>query len=178
MTDLPFPRTYWVIPGKLLAGPYPGSLDPAEAEQRIAALLRCGIRRVINLMEPDEVNFQGQPFIPYIERMRALAGPGSSIAWTRYPIRDGGLPEPATMRAILNEIDASLAADQPVYVHCWGGKGRTGTVIGCYLVRNRLAAPDQAVQRIIELRRHILPVQASPETEAQCAFVQAWEPGR
>lgn len=179
MTDLPalpFSRTYWVIPGKLLAGPYPGHLDALEAEQRIAALLRCGIRHVINLMEPDEVNYQGQPFIPYIQRMRELAG--AAIPWTRHPIRDGGLPEPAAMRAILDEIDASLAADQPVYVHCWGGKGRTGTVIGCYLVRNRLAAPDQAVKRIADLRRSIVPAQASPETEAQCQFVQAWNPGQ
>jgi hypothetical protein len=180
VTDLPaipFPRSYWVISGKLLAGLYPGHLNPAEAERRIQALLDCGIRRVINLMEPDEVNYQGLPFAPYIDLMRLLAGPDTPIAWTRYPIRDGGLPEPAMMKTILDEIDASLAAGQPVYVHCWGGKGRTGTVVGCYLVRNRLAAPDQAVQYITYLRRDIVPVQDSPENDAQRRFVQTWTPG-
>ena len=34
------------------------------------------------------------------------------------------------MNRILNEIDSSLSADRPVYVHCWGGKGRTGAVVG------------------------------------------------
>jgi hypothetical protein len=28
---VPFPHSYWVIPGKLLAGYYPGSKDPKEA---------------------------------------------------------------------------------------------------------------------------------------------------
>jgi len=33
MTTLPvpFPHAYWVIPGKLLAGFYPGSKDPKES---------------------------------------------------------------------------------------------------------------------------------------------------
>ena len=34
------------------------------------------------------------------------------------------------MTAILNAIDESMTAGKPVYVHCWGGAGRTGTVIG------------------------------------------------
>jgi hypothetical protein len=34
---VPFPRSYWVIPGKLLAGCYPGAKDPKEAtaEERV-----------------------------------------------------------------------------------------------------------------------------------------------
>jgi predicted protein tyrosine phosphatase len=181
MTDplpIPFPKTYWVIPGQLLAGMYPGHLEPDQAERQIQALLNCGIRRVINLMEANETNYAGQPFAPYIERMRELAGPEIQVAWTRYPIRDGGLPQPAAMRAILDEIDASLAAHQPVYVHCWGGKGRTGTVVGGYLLRNRLADPETVLDRITFLRREIRPFEASPETEAQCRFVRSWKPGQ
>jgi protein-tyrosine phosphatase len=34
------------------------------------------------------------------------------------------------MVRILNQIDMCIKYDKPVYVHCWGGKGRTGTVIG------------------------------------------------
>jgi hypothetical protein len=41
---LPFPRSYWVIPGKLLAGAYPGSDDREEAKEKINALIRSGIR--------------------------------------------------------------------------------------------------------------------------------------
>jgi len=36
------------------------------------------------------------------------------------------------MHEILDTIDAALSAKRIVYVHCWGGVGRTGTVIGCH----------------------------------------------
>lgn len=49
----PFPRSYWVVPGKLLAGYYPGAKDPNEAKEKITALLNAGIRHFINLMEAD-----------------------------------------------------------------------------------------------------------------------------
>ena len=68
---LPFHKSYWVVPGKLLAGEYPGALQPEAAEERIQALYACGVRHVINLMEDHEVNNQGQAFAPYIEQMRA-----------------------------------------------------------------------------------------------------------
>ncbi len=169
---LPFPRSYWVLPGQLLAGLYPGSTDAAEADQKLRALLDCGIRKVINLMEEDERDGQNRPFVPYIDRMRELAsGP---VGWARFPIRDGGIPTPQMMRAILDEIDASLAAGLPVYVHCWGGKGRTGTVVGCFLARHQYAVSEAALQEITRLRQHILPFQPSPENEAQREFVRVW----
>ena len=43
---LPFPRSYWVEPGRLLAGFYPGDSDPVEAEYKLQALLDCGVSRV------------------------------------------------------------------------------------------------------------------------------------
>jgi hypothetical protein len=36
---VPFPRSYWIIPGKLLAGFYPGSKDHKEATEKITALI-------------------------------------------------------------------------------------------------------------------------------------------
>jgi hypothetical protein len=176
---LPFAKSYWVIPGKLLAGQYPGHLQPELASARIHALYDCGIRHVINLMEAEEVDSQGRPFVPYLEPLRTAAAPsGETIGWNRYPIRDGGIPEPAAMTAILDDIDRALENDRGVYVHCWGGKGRTGTVIGCYLIRHGLASKDIAIQTIRELRQGIQPYEDSPETSQQRSFVQAWEKGQ
>jgi hypothetical protein len=58
---------------KLIAGCYPGSLDKQEADRKLRGLLNHGIRHVINLMEPDEFNWDMKPFKPYERPMAAIA---------------------------------------------------------------------------------------------------------
>jgi protein-tyrosine phosphatase len=88
-----------------------------------------------------------------------------------------GTPTPGLVLAILDEIDAALAGGERVYVHCWGGVGRTGTVIGCWLVRHGLDDGD-AVRSIGILRRQIPGSRGSPETPGQIALVRSWRRGR
>ena len=47
----PDPNTYWVVPGKLLAGEYPGARDPEEARSRLGKFLAAGVRHIIDLTE-------------------------------------------------------------------------------------------------------------------------------
>jgi len=76
------------------------------------------------------------------------------------------------MRQILALIEESLKAGRHVYVHCWGGTGRTGTVVGCWLVEQGRGGADP-IQAIQSLRRackkHGRP---SPDTEVQEEFVR------
>jgi len=59
---IPFPRSYWVIPGLLLAGAYPGAKDTNEAEEKLSGLWNAGIRMIFNLMEPEETDHDGRLF--------------------------------------------------------------------------------------------------------------------
>ena len=52
------------------------------------------------------------------------------------PIRDFSIPTRDGLVATLDEIDAELDAGGLVYVHCWAGCGRTGVVVGSWLVRH------------------------------------------
>jgi hypothetical protein len=148
----PTPHCYWVVPGRLLAGAYP------EGE-RVKAIGGAGIRTIVSLLDERE--------------QCALA---SDIRCVRLPIPDFSVPSQAGMRAILDAIDDSLAARQPVYVHCLGGVGRTGTVVGCWLRRHRLATRDSVLDLLASLRRadreraHL----TSPETPAQREMVLGW----
>jgi protein-tyrosine phosphatase len=80
----------------------------------------------------------------------------------------------------VNAIDAALDNKQVVYVHCWGGIGRTGTVVGCYLVRHGMTG-QEALAEIKRLRRN-LPftdrIRSSPETDAQKQMVLNWKNGQ
>jgi len=68
----PFGRSFWVIPGKFLAGCYPGSKDLVEASEKLHGLLSCGIRFVVNLMEQHERDHNGDRFIPYEEQLKRM----------------------------------------------------------------------------------------------------------
>jgi hypothetical protein len=142
MTTLlvPFPRSYWVMPGKLLAGCYPGAKDPKEANDKLTALINAGICHVINMMEPDERDISGHRFVPYDDMMESIAAKmGISVTFDQLPIKDLSVPTERHMTRILNQIDLCIKHGKPVYVHCLGGIGNTGTVVGCYLLRNGLA---------------------------------------
>src|SRR6476661_8703202 len=74
------------------------------------------------------------------ERADLAARDGVNGSCQRFAIPDVSVPSEPLMRATLDHIDAELAANRGVYVHCFGGIGRTGTVIGCWLLRHGLAS--------------------------------------
>ena len=173
---VPFNRSYWVIPGKFLAGCYPGSEDQQLALQKLTGLIDSGIRTVINLMEPDEFNWAGKAFTGYEEQMQSIAASMShSISFERMPIRDTWVPSRIEMIEILDRIDVSIERGKPVYVHCWGGRGRTGTVAGCYMARHGSSSGRNIPKMIQELRKDTedqhMP---SPENSQQVDMVLSW----
>jgi protein-tyrosine phosphatase len=52
---------------------------------------------------------------------------------------------------IVDRIRGEIDSGRTVYVHCWGGKGRTTTVVGCLLIDGGLDY-DAAIARLAELR--------------------------
>jgi hypothetical protein len=159
----PIEGSYWVAPGSLLAGPYPGDADDRVARHTIARFEAVEIGLYLDLTEEDELP-------PYAH---LLAG----ARHARMPIRDMGTTTTARYRATLNLVDDALSADERVYVHCYGGVGRTGTVVGCWLVRHALDGGDP-LGRLAELRRGTAGAwMPSPQTAAQCRVVLDWDRG-
>jgi protein tyrosine/serine phosphatase len=171
----PAERSYWVVPRKLAGGAYP----PLDG-QRIERLIEAGIRTFINLVEENERNLQGQPFTRYADHARELArARGEQVACLGFPVRDLSIPSRERMRSILDAIDLSLAANRPVFVHCYGGIGRTGTVIGCWLRRHGLASADEVLSVLATLRQAdaIGRQRRAPETAEQVEMVLSWREG-
>jgi protein tyrosine/serine phosphatase len=169
----PTSSSYWVLPDLLLGGAYPGAQDPEERRAKVQALVGAGVKTFINLMEEDETNYAGEPFVPYDDLAHGFCADAQCV---RYPIKDLSVPSMADMAVVLATIDESLAAKRPVYVHCWGGVGRTGTVMGCWLIRHGHATPSNVLDVLMDLRkqdrerRHRM----SPETADQQRFVKRW----
>lgn len=159
--DLP-PGAAWVRAGALLAGPYPFARDDERGRATLRALLAAGVSVFVDLTEAGECP-------PYEAALQAEAMRlGRVVMHHRLPIPDFGVPDDATMAAILATIDAALSAGRVVYVHCRGGIGRTGTVLGCWLVQDGHSGEEALCQV------DTLLGPGSPETEEQRQLVRRW----
>lgn len=63
----------------------------------------------------------------------------NTIRVAQYPIRDTTLPDLQTLSTILTALAHSQAQGRRAIVHCNGGYGRTGTIIGCWYVHSGVA---------------------------------------
>ena len=167
----PHGNTYWVEPGRLLAGEYPGAPDGGDAVTRLRQYLDVGVDYFVDLTEQGELE-------PYEDLLHAeAAARGKKVEYRRFPIRDGGTPKsPAQMCEILDIIETAVSKKATVYVHCLGGIGRTGTVIGCHLTR-RGHAGEAALTRLRELFADMDKARftRSPENAQQENWVRNWK---
>jgi len=179
LISVPLVNTFWVIPGKLLAGEHPGDTDVELARKKLGALLDAGIRSFVDLTDEDEINEDAKPVPSYRSILRDLAEERrTDITFLRIPVVDRSVPSVWTMRCILDVIDRCTADDNPTFVHCWAGRGRTGSVIGCYLQRHGLATRENVLEKLAELRKHMPTGREScPHTHEQIRIVCNWKRG-
>lgn len=169
------PQHYLVETGALFGGEYPGAITPALSEARLRHLIGIGVRTFVDLTAPED------GLEPYGDLLDSLATQtGSPLQRISLPIRDMGIPDsPETMRSIMDAIRVSIERAPAVYVHCWGGIGRTGTVIGCWL-RECGLDPETALLQVHKLYTgHMAKsrrIPDSPQTREQRDYVLRWQP--
>ena len=165
----PFHNVYWVRPGLVVAGEYPGSVYRENSRAKLRWLLENGVSVFVDLTEERER-------VPYLNVLSEEADRLSATPeYHRQPIRDMTTPTVEAMTEILDIIDAKVEGGGVVYVHCMVGLGRTGMVVGCYLVRHGMSGKE-ALEEIRHLRQRDLPgdLMTSPQTEDQRNMVRAW----
>jgi hypothetical protein len=166
----PIPGSYWVQ-ARFAAGEHPDAWSEGQLRARLRSLLRFDMTFFVDLTEPGEKRLR-----PYHGALHQEArSTGRVVQYRRVPIPDFETPSAGQMRRILDMLDAALAAGYAVYLHCYAGIGRTGTVVGCFLVRHGWSGRG-ALDEIVALRRGLDPDgRPSPITSAQRAMVLNWE---
>jgi hypothetical protein len=160
----PLSNSYWVIPGRLLAGEYPIGADYTDARARLARFRDAGINYFINLTQEGELPAY-RHLLPVYTRYQA-----SPIADTCVPTGVNQVFE------LLSDIRVAVEAKRCIYVHCREGIGRTGLVVGCYLAD---AAGDgkSAIEELNQLwqqsgRAKSWPT--IPQTAEQADYIRRW----
>lgn len=157
----PLHQSYY-IGGKLFAGEYPGDKYGELAEAKLKRMHHFGVRHFVDLTEEGELR-------PYHQLL-----PGDTT-YLRFPIRDVDVPESAeAVHQLIDGIEYMMQQDGYTYIHCWGGVGRTGTIVACYEAR-QMEKPTLE-NALAAMRNHFSNMpkashRKSPETQEQIEFV-------
>lgn len=162
--ELPLANCYWVLPGRLLAGEYPGGANPAATRERLARLIAAGVGCFVDLTEEGELEAYA-PELP------------ADVAHVRRPVADHGVPQlRERMSEILESLRGALAGGRAVYLHCRAGIGRTGMVVGCFLAERGHAgeAALDELNRLWGASARSAGWPTVPETGEQADYVRSW----
>lgn len=155
--------------GRVLAGEYPGHRnDPAATRRKLRLLADAGIGTIIDLTDDNDW------LTPYAAELPGVvAERGLDLQRLPHPVPDQGVTTPDHYDRIIADVSRSLAMGRKVYIHCWGGIGRTGTVVGIWHM-SRGHDPDAALALIKAARRGSLKAGlASPENDEQVSAIRA-----
>jgi len=155
---------WWADPeGRVLGGEFPGHRDDEPlARRKLSLLAGAGIGTIIDLTDGDDWLTPYEKHLPEVTAER-----GGELRRIPHPIPDQGVTTPEHYDRIVADIERSLAAGRKVFVHCWGGIGRTGTVLGVWHV-HRGHSPDAALERIAAARKGSLKAgRPAPENAEQ-----------
>jgi protein-tyrosine phosphatase len=145
-----------IEPGRVIAGRHPCAWGAENAPDEVEELLAAGVTLFLDLTHEGELE-------PYASLVTPPA------RYLNLPIRDFSVPTTDALVATLDEIDAELRVGGLVYVHCWAGCGRTGIVVGSWLVRHGVDSKE-ALRRIGEARGL-----GCPQTLEQRFLVLDWK---
>jgi protein-tyrosine phosphatase len=134
--------------GKLALAARPRGGDWLDDELR--SWQREGVNTVLSLLTRDEEN-------DLDIADEASTAKAHGMGFLSFPILDRHVPESEPrLSAMLDELDAELAAGRNVVLHCRQGIGRTGLVAACLLLRKGLD-PEEAVERLSAARGIQIP---------------------
>ena len=167
---MPFEGCYQVV-DQLIAGAT--FLRGKETVQRLEALAAIGITSIVSLIDPAELRGAHGATESF-----ASSGSKPRFEENYFAVTDGTAPSANQMQVILDVIDGAYLEGKKIFLHCFGGRGRTGTVVGCWLKRHGIARGRDALDQLTDLRFACGLFPESPETEEQRRCVTQWEAGR
>ena len=141
--------------GRLICGPRP----PRPFREGVAALVDLGVSTIACLLDDHEMP-------PEL----VAAYETAALEVLRFRIGDFGRPANAgALSVFLDDLLLRLRRRGTIYLHCFAGIGRTGTVVACLL--KSAGAPGDPVRLV----RAIYDARAV-ETEEQQRFARAFVP--
>jgi atypical dual specificity phosphatase len=154
---------YWVIPRVLAGTSRPGGRYSADRSLKqleidLGWLRAQGIGALVTLTE---------------DPLDASSIARHGLETLHLPVVDMTPPSTVQLLDALAFIDRRVAAGIPVAVHCLAGQGRTGTVLGAYLIRGGLP-PIRAIAELRSVCPHAVENRLQEQALAEFAARRDW----
>jgi protein-tyrosine phosphatase len=186
----PTPESNWVIPNVLLVGAFPASQDDDETFLLISEILKLGINKFVCLQQEyretgvTEAMWRGGHGLrPYFEDVKKIVANkskfdafrgvkicnSSELSFVHFPIRDCGITDDSAVLKLCRQLVKAISEGAVLYLHCWGGHGRTGTVVCIMLYLMYQLNAQEAMNRcqiVHDMRQYPVEV-GSPQTQSQ-----------
>lgn len=133
-------------PGMLIFTPCPGTQSSGLAES-LGTLKQAGAVALVTLMSDAELQENGVAKL-------GVAVKELGLEWYQLPIEDDQAPDDsfeARLREIRHQLDAVLASNKALAIHCKGGSGRTGLFAARLLIESGMPR-SEAIKWVQELR--------------------------
>ena len=157
----------WVIPGRVMCGPYPGldginHPDLAAAESNLQALLADGIDTFVCLQAeippvgtspmPTSVTPYFPVFEHYHTTVNRIHSTPADLQFHHLPIPDQTTPAKSVFVQHMTTLAEAYMAGRNIYIHCAGGHGRTGMYVAALLLaifrRQPHVTPEYVLQYV------------------------------
>jgi hypothetical protein len=189
----PTPESNWVIPGVLLVGAYPASQDDEETHDLITSILKEKITKFVCLQQEYreegvtvEMWRSGNALRPYFHDVRMVVhnkamfpdlqgfdiADREALSFVHFPIRDCGVTDDERVLELARNLVKAISEGEVIYLHCWGGHGRTGTLV-CIMLHLMYALDSvEAMSRcqVVHDLRKCPVVVGSPQTQV-CIYI-------
>jgi hypothetical protein len=188
----PHPESNWVILGQLIAGAFPGDKNIEKTEENLLAILQTGVTCFVCLQteyNPDATEesvqsekdirpymndltrmFAGNAVVPAVaEAMTHLQITLEDLEFIHVPIKDCGVTNDSIVQSLVEKLYEKIVQGKILYVHCWGGHGRAGTVICILLAKLYDMSAYEAMRynNVVHMfRKSPVPI-GSPQTGQQ-----------
>ena len=143
----PTPTSNWLVKGRILVGSAPGThclKDPESpcdgfkayskkrALKELQVFKESGVTRFVSMQQKNE-SLKFKPM--YQTLFKKVWSSDSAPSFQRHPVLDGSILKDKELLDLVVDLYEKFLEKETIYIHCYGGHGRAGTVAACLLAK-------------------------------------------